>query len=546
MNAHAYGKHNIMVIHVPPPGSHELEKQKDAEVIAKVMKVMRSMFGTDLPEPIETRVTRWGSDPYSRGAYSYIALGTGVGLAKDLGAAEWGNRLQFAGEAASIAGHQCVHGAMETGIKAARTIMDILCKKFQPVTSKSSRKSSKSKKTGGSKSKSKGNGNGKPSSSSSSSQSQGSAKAASMATPIYKSTDLSNPLALLSQGLKSPGTSTLSTRHKSIKSNKKSGNNNTSQISMKNSPSANMLLSGNNNVNNPAGGLPSTPKRRPGRPRKVHDTVPVPLVSPGNVLGLGNPLLSQLKPLMAAGQLGAGSAGQSSLFNPNVNVSVNPQTSLLLQAGVNVALPPSAAMGSSNGSAAYSSPSVFGNNSPRTGVPSVILPAGPAIHSAVPLPLPLPLPATTDTKTGNNNNSIGARRGGRVKKALTPYEPEPTPPRASVSITGRGRKAAKKGPGRPKKIPDASVPSAAAAAQSSTGNKRGRVAPSEAITVAESPGGKRSRPRSERKRKPVVFPGCEDEEQMSDGDESPPPPKKQATEKKVKGGKKRGRQAKSN
>ena len=38
---------------------------------------------------------------------------------------EWAGRLLFAGEGCSIDGHQCVHGAFETGQKQARSVLQL-------------------------------------------------------------------------------------------------------------------------------------------------------------------------------------------------------------------------------------------------------------------------------------------------------------------------------------------------------------------------------------------------------------------------------------
>lgn len=34
----------------------------------------------NVPTPVETHVTRWGSDPWARGSYSYFAVGNPKGI----------------------------------------------------------------------------------------------------------------------------------------------------------------------------------------------------------------------------------------------------------------------------------------------------------------------------------------------------------------------------------------------------------------------------------------------------------------------------------
>jgi len=64
----------------------------------------------------------WDSDPFSRGAYSYVKAG-GEGCQETLGS-PIGNTLFFAGEATDISGHNgTVHGAIASGQRAARDIL---------------------------------------------------------------------------------------------------------------------------------------------------------------------------------------------------------------------------------------------------------------------------------------------------------------------------------------------------------------------------------------------------------------------------------------
>jgi monoamine oxidase len=65
----------------------------------------------------------WYGDPFAGGAYSYIPVG---GLeAAGLLAAPVADTLFFAGEATNTEGHQgTVHGAIATGLRAAREIIE--------------------------------------------------------------------------------------------------------------------------------------------------------------------------------------------------------------------------------------------------------------------------------------------------------------------------------------------------------------------------------------------------------------------------------------
>jgi monoamine oxidase len=95
------------------------------EAIAALARVL------SLPESfVSQRLTHcyyhdWESDPYSRGAYSYVLAG-GMGAQEEL-ARPLANRLFFAGEATQSDGHHAtVHGAFSSGLRVAREILKSL------------------------------------------------------------------------------------------------------------------------------------------------------------------------------------------------------------------------------------------------------------------------------------------------------------------------------------------------------------------------------------------------------------------------------------
>jgi monoamine oxidase len=64
----------------------------------------------------------WDSDPFSRGAYSYVKVG-GEGCQQVLGS-PIADTLFFAGEATDTSGHNgTVHGAIASGQRAAQDIL---------------------------------------------------------------------------------------------------------------------------------------------------------------------------------------------------------------------------------------------------------------------------------------------------------------------------------------------------------------------------------------------------------------------------------------
>ena len=97
-----------------------VESEEDSTILAHVMGALRSLFGASTPAPQAHYITRWGRDPYSRGAYSHLPVGS-TGHVYDLVAAPVGkdNCVCFAGEATNKRHPTTVAGAFETGIREA-------------------------------------------------------------------------------------------------------------------------------------------------------------------------------------------------------------------------------------------------------------------------------------------------------------------------------------------------------------------------------------------------------------------------------------------
>jgi monoamine oxidase len=101
--------------------ARELERLPDQQVVDQSLAVLRRIFGRRVPSPETWLVTRWASDPFALGSYSYIASG-GRGSDMDLLAEPVGGRLFFAGEATSRAQYGTVQGAFLSGFRAAGEI----------------------------------------------------------------------------------------------------------------------------------------------------------------------------------------------------------------------------------------------------------------------------------------------------------------------------------------------------------------------------------------------------------------------------------------
>lgn len=101
-----------------------LEALSDEAIVASAMDTLRQIYGDDIPEPLDYQITRWASDPFALGSYSYNAVGSVPAMRQDL-AAPLGESVFFAGEATSEAYFGTTHGAYLSGLQAAQDILQI-------------------------------------------------------------------------------------------------------------------------------------------------------------------------------------------------------------------------------------------------------------------------------------------------------------------------------------------------------------------------------------------------------------------------------------
>ncbi|XP_017771795.1 PREDICTED: lysine-specific histone demethylase 1A-like [Nicrophorus vespilloides] len=114
-----------------------MENVTDDVIVGRCIAVLRGIFGqSGVPQPKETIVTRWRADPWSRGSYSFVAVGssgsdydllaspvlppTASGAAATSGPA----RVFFAGEHTIRNYPATVHGAFLSGLREASRIAD--------------------------------------------------------------------------------------------------------------------------------------------------------------------------------------------------------------------------------------------------------------------------------------------------------------------------------------------------------------------------------------------------------------------------------------
>jgi len=100
-----------------------LAESTDA-TIDRVRALLAAMFGDGLPAPLDAFATRWGSDPFTRGAYTYVAVGADPDDFAAL-AAPVAGRLLFAGEHTTSQRFGYADGALDTGVREAKRLLGV-------------------------------------------------------------------------------------------------------------------------------------------------------------------------------------------------------------------------------------------------------------------------------------------------------------------------------------------------------------------------------------------------------------------------------------
>lgn len=120
LNLYPYTRQPIVMMFNAAVYGTEMEALSDAEITAEALAALADMYGP-VPQPKDTRITRWGSDPWSYGSYSYVPTGSSFTRHAEL-ARPVGRRIFFAGEATHQDYPATVHGAFLSGVRASRQV----------------------------------------------------------------------------------------------------------------------------------------------------------------------------------------------------------------------------------------------------------------------------------------------------------------------------------------------------------------------------------------------------------------------------------------
>lgn len=103
--------------------AREIRSWNDEQITASVMASLREIYGAAVAEPVHTTITRWQDDPFARGAYSFLPVGSGFEWREALATVLADGALQFAGEATWAESPETVAGALQSGHRAAERIL---------------------------------------------------------------------------------------------------------------------------------------------------------------------------------------------------------------------------------------------------------------------------------------------------------------------------------------------------------------------------------------------------------------------------------------
>lgn len=124
LNLYKYTNQPILLGSFTAATAASMEKWSDEQITNQVMEGLMQKYGSSIPLPTVSRVTRWGSDPYALGSFTAHSSASSADDILALGESV-NNRLFFAGEATNPHHSASVHGAYMTGLREAQKIISL-------------------------------------------------------------------------------------------------------------------------------------------------------------------------------------------------------------------------------------------------------------------------------------------------------------------------------------------------------------------------------------------------------------------------------------
>jgi len=97
------------------------ESLPDSNITSDIMSVLRNAYGINIPEPVDVYFTKWASDKFSYGAYSFTSVGNTPETYYEI-SAPIDDLIYFAGEHTHQDYPATIHGAYLSGLRAAKSM----------------------------------------------------------------------------------------------------------------------------------------------------------------------------------------------------------------------------------------------------------------------------------------------------------------------------------------------------------------------------------------------------------------------------------------
>lgn len=122
-NMHRFSGEPVLVALCSGLSAHSVETRTQDSVVGEACQILQKIFKLSSPPvPVVSHVTNWKKQPFSKGSYSYIAVGSTGDDYDTLAQPIHQNRLFFAGEATNRYHPATVAGAYESGLREAARI----------------------------------------------------------------------------------------------------------------------------------------------------------------------------------------------------------------------------------------------------------------------------------------------------------------------------------------------------------------------------------------------------------------------------------------
>ncbi|XP_020260921.1 LOW QUALITY PROTEIN: lysine-specific histone demethylase 1 homolog 3-like [Asparagus officinalis] len=112
----------LLIALVAGEAAHSFESMPPTDAVTQVLQILRGIYepqGIKVPDPLQSVCTRWGTDQFSLGSYSHVAVGASGDDYDILAESVEDGRLFFAGEATMRRYPATMHGAFLSGLREA-------------------------------------------------------------------------------------------------------------------------------------------------------------------------------------------------------------------------------------------------------------------------------------------------------------------------------------------------------------------------------------------------------------------------------------------